>query len=162
MVKHQRGAAPAIVALDAAGADYELRSYDHDPRTQLGFGIEASQALQVSPERVFKTLLVTVGRDVAVAVIPVGERLDLKAMARALGVKKAEMAAPAVAERVTGYVIGGISPLGQKKQHRTVVDVSATSHATMFVSGGRRGLDIELAPDTLVDLTDATVATITV
>ena len=162
MGKKEGGATPAVRALEAAGVRFQLRRYEHDPRTQLGFGLEASQALQVSPERVFKTLVVMIGRAFAVAVLPVGSRLDLKAMARALGVKKVEMADPAAAERATGYVVGGISPLGQRTAHPTAIDSSALEHASILVSGGRRGLDVELAPATLAELTDAVVAQLAV
>ena len=116
--------------------------------------------LGVDPARVFKTLLADVDGRLTVAVVPVAGRLDLKALARALGGRKAAMADPAAAERATGYVVGGISPLGQKRAHPTVVDSSALDHETVLVSGGRRGLDVELAPTDLVRLTDATTAVI--
>ena len=163
---HGRGATPATVALAEAGVSFVLHAYEHDPRS-TSFGEEAAEALGVPPERVFKTLLVTLeptggaGRaELVVGIVPVAGRLDLKALARALGGSRAAMADVAAAERATGYVAGGISPVGQKRRHRTVLDDSALQHGTVFVSGGRRGLDLELAPDDLVAVTDAVTATI--
>lgn len=161
-----RGGTPATVALAAAGVPFELHSYEHDPR-EKAFGEEAARALGVEPERVFKTLLASLepsagaGRvELVVGIVPVSGSLDLKALARALGGSRAVMADVAAAERATGYVAGGISPVGQKRSHRTVLDASALQHATIFVSGGRRGLDLELAPERLVAVTDAVTATI--
>jgi Cys-tRNA(Pro)/Cys-tRNA(Cys) deacylase len=154
---------PAIKLAAAAGVRFIEHSYPHDPRT-IGYGMEAARALGLDPARVFKTLLVTLNGDrksLAVAVAPVNAQLDLKAMAAACGAKKVEMAEPAHAERVTGYVVGGISPLGQKKRLPTVVDESALRFETFFVSGGRRGLDIEMAPADLIRLCQATTAPIT-
>jgi Cys-tRNA(Pro)/Cys-tRNA(Cys) deacylase len=129
----------------------------HDPGA-ASFGLEAADALGVDAARVFKTLLVEVDGEIVVAVIPVAHRLDLGAAARAVGGKRATMADPAVAERRTGYVVGGISPLGQKHAHRTVLDASAEPLETVFVSGGRRGFEIELAPSDLLRLTAGTTA----
>ncbi|RIK16637.1 MAG: Cys-tRNA(Pro) deacylase [Acidobacteria bacterium] len=140
---------PATVALERAGIRYDVRSYVHDP-TAASFGLEAAEALGIEPARVFKTLLVDTDKGLGVGIVPVDRLLDLKAVAAALGAKKATMAEPAVAERVTGYVVGGISPVGQKKSLPTVLDVSAEQHATILVSGGRRGLDLELAPADLL------------
>ena len=151
------GGTPATVALTRAGIDFVLRPYEHDPRAQ-GYGLEAATALGVDPARVLKTLVVSVDRALAVGVVPVAGTLDLKAMARALGASRATMADVAVAERATGYVVGGISPVGQRRAHRTVVDVSALDHATVLVSGGRRGLDVELDPADLVAITSAITA----
>jgi Cys-tRNA(Pro)/Cys-tRNA(Cys) deacylase len=151
---------PAVAALARAGTPHALRPYAHDPGNGLSYGEEAARALGVAPERVFKTLVVDADDTLAVAVVPVTGELDLKAVARALGAKRATMADPAAAERATGYVVGGISPLGQRQRLRTVVDASAQRSATVFVSGGRRGLDIELAPSDLVALTAATTAAI--
>lgn len=148
------GGTPATVALTAAGVAYTAHTYEHDPRA-ASYGLEAAEALGVPPERVFKTLLARVDDRLAVAVVPVGGQLDLKALARALGGSKAVMADPAAAERATGYVVGGISPVGQKRPHPTVVDSSALDHPTVFVSGGRRGLDLELPPADLVRITEA-------
>ena len=150
---------PATVALSRAGVAYAERAYDHDPAAD-SYGLEAATALGVEPARVFKTLLVDTGSGLAVGVVPVDKQLDLKAIAGALGVKKAAMARPADAERSTGYVVGGISPVGQKRPLPTVLDESATGHATILVSGGRRGLDLELSPADLVRVTDATTAPI--
>lgn len=161
------GGTPATVALAAAGVAFELHAYEHDPRA-VGYGEEAAAALGVPPERVFKTLLATLeasgagGRaELVVGIVPVSRRLDLKALARTLGGSRAAMADVTAAERATGYVAGGISPMGQKRRHRTVLDESALRHASVLVSAGRRGLDVELAPDALVAVTDAVTATIT-
>jgi len=160
--KGQRSSAPtpAVVALARAGVPHELRPYDHDPASGLSYGEEAALALGVDPSRVFKTLVVSVEGALAVAVVPVTADLDLKAVARALGAKRAAMADPSEAERATGYVVGGISPLGQRQRLATVVDSSAHDADRVFVSGGRRGLDIELAPADLIGLTGATTAPI--
>ena len=153
------GGTPATVALTRAGVPFSLHEYDHDPRAE-SFGLEAAEALDLDPVRVFKTLLVTVDGRLAVAVVPVAGQLDLKALARTLGGGKAVMADPAAAERATGYVVGGISPVGQKLQHPTVVDDTALDHDTVYVSAGRRGLDLGLAADDLVRITGAVVAPI--
>ena len=150
---------PATVALTRAGVAFEARSYEHDPAAP-SYGLEAAQALGVAPERVFKTLLVQGEAGLAVGIVPVDRQLDLKAVAAALGAKKVAMADPAAAERSTGYVVGGISPIGQKRALPTVLDDSALAHATVLVSGGRRGLDLELAPADLVSVTRATTAPI--
>ena len=151
---------PAVAALARAGVPHHLRPYEHDPASELSYGEEAALALGVDPSRVFKTLVVRVDGALAVAVVPVTGDLDLKAVARALGAKRAAMADPSGAERATGYVVGGISPLGQRQRLATVVDSSAHDVDTLFVSGGRRGLDIELTPADLVMLTGATTAPI--
>jgi Cys-tRNA(Pro)/Cys-tRNA(Cys) deacylase len=151
---------PALVALEAAGVPHTAHPYEHDPGTEVGYGLEAAQVLGVPAEQVFKTLMASVDGTLTVAVVPVTAMLDLKALAHAAGGKRAEMADKAVAERVTGYVLGGISPLGQRHAHPTVVDESAELFDTVFVSGGRRGLDVELAPADLVRLTSAVVAPI--
>ncbi len=154
MAKKQPGGTPCTVALTKAGITFTLRPYDHDPRAE-SFGLEAATALGVPPERVFKTLLASVDGVLTVAVVPVSGQLDLKALARATGGRRAEMADPAAAERATGYVVGGISPIGQKRAHPTVLDNSALDHPTILVSGGRRGLDVELAAADLVTITAA-------
>ena len=156
MARRRPGGTPATVALDRAGIGYELRPYDHDPRAE-SFGDEAAAALGVDPARVLKTLLASLDGRLVVAVVPVAGRLDLKALARALGGSKAVMAEVAAAERATGYVAGGISPVGQRRAHPTVVDTTALDHGTVLVSGGRRGLDLELAPADLVAITGAIV-----
>jgi Cys-tRNA(Pro)/Cys-tRNA(Cys) deacylase len=127
-----------------------------------GYGQAAATALGVAPERVFKTLVVRVDADLAVAVVPVAGEADLKAVAAALGAKRAALAERAEAERATGYVVGGISPLGQRRRLPTVLDASALAFPTVFVSGGRRGLELELAPVDLVRATTAVVAPIAV
>lgn len=150
---------PATVALTRAGISYAVRAYEHDPAAE-SFGLEAAEALGVEPGRVFKTLLVDTGSGLAVGIVPVDRSLDLKAVASALGVKKVTMADPVAAERSSGYVVGGISPIGQKRALPTVVDATAESHSTVLVSGGRRGLDHELSPADLVAVTGAVVAPI--
>ncbi|MET9443911.1 Cys-tRNA(Pro) deacylase [Streptomyces sp. NPDC006610] len=157
--KQQSGGTPATVALTAAGVEHTIHSYDHDP-AHPSYGEEAAEAMGVSPDRVFKTLVADVDGALTVAVVPVAGSLDLKALASAVGGKRATMADPALAERTTGYVRGGISPLGQRKKLPTVLDASAGAHATICVSAGRRGLEVELSPSALAELTDATVAPI--
>jgi len=153
------GGTPATVALAAAGVDHELLSYDAGP-ADGSYGIAAAAALGVDERVVFKTLVTTVDGALTVAVVPVAGSLDLKALAAAVGGKHAAMADPAVAERATGYVVGGISPLGQRRRLPTVVDESALAVDAIFVSAGRRGLQVRLAPADLVRLTSATVAPI--
>ena len=150
---------PATVALTAAGLPFALHPYEHDPAA-ASYGLEAAEALGVEPDRVFKTLLADSELGLVVGVVPVTGLLDLKALASAVGAKRATMADPAVAERRTGYVVGGISPIGQKTRHVTVVDETAQLFETVFVSGGKRGLDIELAPDDLLRATDGAYAAI--
>jgi Cys-tRNA(Pro)/Cys-tRNA(Cys) deacylase len=150
---------PATALLAKAKVPFTLHPYDHDPRAEA-YGEEAAQALGVAPERIFKTLIASVEGRLACAVVPVAARLDLKAFAAALGGKRAEMADPAAAARATGYVVGGISPLGQRSRLRIVVDASAADFPTVFVSAGKRGLQVELAPGDLVRVTGATLAPI--
>lgn len=151
---------PAVQAARRAGIPFTLHEYRHDPRAQ-SYGLEAATALGVEPARVFKTLVVAPeGQGLWVAVVPVARLLDLKALAQAAGAKRAGMADPKAAERATGYVVGGISPLGQRQRLATVVDASALEFGTIFVSAGRRGLEIELAPGDLVTLCNAVVAPI--
>ncbi|HXR44410.1 MAG TPA: Cys-tRNA(Pro) deacylase [Pseudolysinimonas sp.] len=150
---------PATVALRAAGITYAEHVYAHDPAT-TNFGLEAAAALGVEPDRVFKTLLAEVDGRLVVGIVPVTGMLDLKALAGAVGGKRAAMADAALAERRTGYVVGGISPIGQKTTSPTVLDESAELWDTVFVSGGRRGFDLELAPADLVEITDAKLADI--
>jgi Cys-tRNA(Pro)/Cys-tRNA(Cys) deacylase len=158
----RRASTPAATALDRAGVAYALHAFDDvADAAGLGYGEAAAAALGVQPEQVFKTLVtaVTGGPGPAVvAVLPVACRLDLRALAAALGAKRAAMADPAVAERLTGYVLGGISPFGQRRALPTVVDRTAVAFATVFVSGGRRGLEIEVAPADLVRVTGASWA----
>lgn len=149
---------PALVALAGAGVPHTAHSYAHDPGTDLGYGLEAAHVLGVPPEQVFKTLVAEVDGALTVAVVPVTGKLDLKALAAAVGAKRATMADAHAAERATGYVVGGISPLGQRTTLPTVVDETVWLFDTVLVSGGRRGLDVELAPQDLVRLTGARVA----
>ncbi|MEU7133829.1 Cys-tRNA(Pro) deacylase [Streptomyces sp. NPDC046261] len=153
------GATPAIVALEKAGTAFSVHAYDHDPAA-ASYGEEAAEALGVEPGRVFKTLVADVDGALTVAVVPVSGSLDLKALAAAVGGKRAAMADPAAAERTTGYVRGGISPLGQRKRLPTALDASARSHTTICVSAGRRGLEVELSPADLALLTGAVIAPI--
>ena len=156
---------PAVVAARRAGVACRVLEYQHDPAAQ-SFGLEAAEALGVDPRQVFKTLVASLATakspaaTLAVAVVPVTARLDLKALAAATGAKKAAMAERGAAERATGYVIGGISPLGQRRRLATVIDASALAHDEIYVSAGRRGLEIALAPQDLVTLTEATLASI--
>jgi Cys-tRNA(Pro)/Cys-tRNA(Cys) deacylase len=151
---------PAVDAATQAGVPCQVLEYRHDPGAQ-SFGLEAAEALGVDAAAVFKTLIASLSSgDLVVAVIPVVTRLDLKALAAAAGAKKAVMADPKAAERATGYVIGGISPLGQRRRLATVVDRSALTHLQIYVSGGRRGLEIALQPRDLVTLTNADLARI--
>lgn len=163
MVKKSRSVhagTPALTALEAAGVPHTAHAYAHDPASDVGYGVEAAQVLGVPAERVLKTLMTSIDGALTVAVVPVTGMLDLKALAHAVGGKRAVMADKAVAERVTGYVLGGISPLGQRSAHPTVVDESVELFDTVLVSGGRRGLDVELSPADLVRLTGAVVAPI--
>ncbi|MEV5003012.1 Cys-tRNA(Pro) deacylase [Nocardioides sp. LML1-1-1.1] len=157
--KKQSGATPATTALSAAGVVFTVHAYEHDPRA-ASYGTEAAEALGIDPDRVFKTLLADVDGTLVVGVVPVTGQLDLKALARAVGGRRAAMADPRAAERATGYVLGGISPLGQRTAHPTVVDDSALDRPTIYVSAGRRGLEVELSPAELVRLTAARVAAI--
>ena len=153
-------ATPAVRALDKAGVAYSLHPYDPEHPSDQGHGEAAVAALGADPRQVFKTLLARVDGALTVAVVPVAGMLDLKALAAAVGGRKAVMADPADAERATGYVVGGISPLGQRKALPTVVDDSALQFGTVMVSAGRRGLQVELAPADLVRLTRARTAPI--
>jgi Cys-tRNA(Pro)/Cys-tRNA(Cys) deacylase len=149
----------ATIALDRAKIPFTLHEYAHDPRHD-SYGMEASDALDLPPERVFKTLVAAVDGSLAVGIVPVDRQLDLKALAAATGGKKAMMAEVAAAERATGYVAGGISPVGQKRRLPIVIDQSALEFGTVFCSGGRRGLEIEIAPADLIKAAGASVAAI--
>ena len=150
---------PATVALTRAKVPYTVHAYEHDPSAG-SYGLEAAAVLEVDAARVFKTLVAEVDGRLTVAVVPVSGQLDLKALAGAVGGKRAEMADARAAERSTGYVLGGISPLGQRTSLRTVVDTTALAHGTVYVCAGRRGLEVELAPQDLVRLTAAVVAAV--
>ncbi len=154
------GGTPAVDALTRAGVAFTLHSYEH-AETSTSYGDEAAERLGIDPRRIFKTLLADAGGELVVAVVPVAGRLDLKALAVAVGRKKAGLADPRAATRATGYVLGGISPLGQRSRLRTVVDASAEGFPTIYVSAGRRGLQVELAAADLVAVTAAHTAPVT-
>lgn len=152
---------PAITLAKRRGVAHQVHSYTHDPAAP-SYGLEAAERLGLAPERVFKTLVVALdGKELAVGLVPVDRQLNLKAIAQAAGAKKAAMADPAEVQKATGYVLGGVSPLGQKRRLRTFIDASAEALASLYVSAGRRGLEIELAPADLALLTDARFATLT-
>ena len=157
MARRSPAGTPALVALQRAGIAHTVHTYDHDPARQ-NYGLEAAEALALPPASVFKTLLADVDGAPVVAIVPVTGMLDLKALASARGAKRARMLDPSDAERLTGYVVGGISPLGQRTTLPTVIDSSAADHSVIYVSGGRRGLDIAVAPGDLVSLVGATYA----
>lgn len=151
---------PGIEVAKKAKVMHQVHEYSHDPASE-SYGLEAVEKLGVPAGQVFKTLVVSLdGRELAVGVVPVASMLSMKLIARALGAKKAAMALRTDVERATGYVLGGVSPLGQKKRLRTVIDSSATSHATIYVSAGRRGLEIELGPEDLRRLANGMFADI--
>lgn len=150
---------PAVARARDRGIDFTVHAYEHDPNAP-SYGLEAATALGVDPARVFKTLVADVDGDAVVAIVPVSGTLDMKALAAARSGKRARMLDTATAQRLTGYVVGGISPLGQRSDLPVVLDASAMEHATVYVSAGRRGLDMELAPSDLQALTSATVAPI--
>ncbi len=151
---------PAIKLLEKKGIKFQLHRYDHDPECQT-YGEEAADKLNLDPARVLKTLVAQLdGNELAVAIVPVSTMLDLKALAKESGAKKARMADKKEVERTTGYIVGGVSPIGQKKRLRALIDSSALQFATVLVSGGKRGLDIELAPQDLSQLIGAGFAEI--
>ncbi|MGW4486901.1 Cys-tRNA(Pro) deacylase [Amycolatopsis sp. NPDC004368] len=150
---------PATALLTKHKVAHTLHAYDHDPRAD-SYGLEAVEALGLEAARVFKTLVAEVDGKLTVGVVPVTGSLDLKALAAAVGGKKARMADPAAAQRATGYVLGGISPLGHRSRLPVVIDASASAFATVYCSAGRRGLEVEVAPGDLVRLTGGVVASI--
>ena len=158
-----KGGTPALLALDAAGVAFKVSEFHHEPG-ERNYGQVAAEALGVEPERVFKTLVANLtteqGVEQVVAIVPVSGQLSLRELAAAFGGKRAEMCPVDLAQRLTGYVVGGISPFGQKKRLRTAIDETCVLFDTIFVSGGKRGLDIELAPDDLVAVLQAVVAPI--
>ena len=158
--KHEHAATPAVAALVDASIEHTLHPYEHDPSSNLGYGLEAAGAIGVDADQVFKTLCAYVDGHLSVGIVPVSGMLDLKALAHALGGKRAEMAPPADAERSSGYVVGGISPIGQRKSLPTALDETAHLYEVIYVSGGHRGLDIGLAPADLARMTDAVIAPI--
>ena len=158
-----KGGTPAIVMLNAAGVVFTVAEFHHEPG-ECGYGQVAAEALGIQPERVFKTLVATLtnqdGVEHVVGIVPVSGQLSLRGLATALGGRRAEMCPASLAQRLTGYVVGGISPFGQKKRLRTAIDETCLLFDTVFVSGGKRGLDIEIAPDDLVAVLDAVIAPI--
>ena len=151
---------PALDLLKKVRAEHRVHSYEHDPKA-ASYGLEAAEKLGLEPARVFKTLLASTEKgELLVAVVPVVGTLDLKALAHAAGAKKTEMADPAAAQRSTGYLLGGISPPGQKRRLRTFIDETATPFETIFVSACRRGLEVELSAQVLAAHTSATFAAI--
>ena len=158
--KHEVGATPAVHALVEAGIEHTLHPYEHDPSSDLSYGLEAAVAIGADPDQVFKTLCAYVDGKLVVGIVPVSGMLDFKRLAAAFGGKRAEMAPPADAERSSGYVVGGISPIAQRKALPTALDETAELWDTIYVSGGRRGLDIGLAPADLVRVTSAIIAPI--
>jgi len=157
--KDKAGGTPATVALARAGVAFDLHPYEHGTETgRHAYGMEAVAALGLDPAQVFKTLVARVDGRLVVAVVPVSGSLDLKALAAAVGGKRAEMAEAADAERATGFVVGGISPVGHRSRLDVVLDVTATGLDRVYVSAGRRGLQMSLAPGDLVAVTGARVA----
>lgn len=148
---------PALRKLEQFKIAFKLHEYQHDENAEA-FGLEAAEKLSLPPERVFKTLVVEADKKLAFAIIPVAEKLSLKKIASALGAKSADMADPVAAERATGYVVGGISPLGGRKRMAAVLNDSALQYDTVFLSAGRRGLQMELKPADLIRATEAKVA----
>ena len=159
------GGTPATTVLSRLGVEFAVHEFTHAPGDRH-YGLVAAEALGIDGARVFKTLLAKVdgspASGVAVAIVPVSGQLSLKELAQSMGAKRAEMCDPVVAERLTGYVVGGISPFGQKKRLPTAIDESCRLHETIFVSGGKRGLEIEIVPDDLIAVLDAVVARIAV
>lgn len=152
---------PAINLARKQKIEHRVHEYSHDAASE-SYGLEAAEKLDIPPAQVFKTLVVKLdGRELAVGVVPVSAMLNMKLIAKAAGAKKASMAEPQEVERSTGYVLGGVSPLGQKKRLKTIVDQSAESFPTIYVSAGRRGLEIELAPRQLTALTSGKFAALT-
>lgn len=152
--KHPGAPTRAVERLNEAGTDFRILDYEHDPHAK-SYGLEAAAKLGLKPEQMFKTLLVDCGGEFVVALVPADHQLSLKAIAKYADVKSAELADPGIAQRRTGYIVGGISPLGQLTEHRTFIDESALEHETIVVSAGKRGLSVELSPLDLAELTDA-------
>ncbi|WP_314686603.1 Cys-tRNA(Pro) deacylase [uncultured Bifidobacterium sp.] len=157
----RHGSTPATLELEHAGISFRTYEYEHSiDHMDGGYGIEASRLLGIPEERVYKTLMADVGSERVIGIVPVSGHLDLKALAAAVGAKKAVMADPKVAQRESGYVLGGISPLGQRARHRTVLDEDALLFDEILVSGGRRGFDVGLDPKDLCTILEATTAPI--
>ncbi len=159
MASKTRAGTPATALLTKAKIAFTLHPYEHDPRAEA-YGDEAAAALGIEPDRIFKTLVATIDGKLVCAVVPVAGRLDVKALATAVGGKRGAMADPAAAARATGYVVGGISPIGQRTALPVVIDESATGFETMFVSAGKRGLQVELQPADLIRATNGRIAPI--
>jgi Cys-tRNA(Pro)/Cys-tRNA(Cys) deacylase len=159
VAKQAKSGTPALAELRRAGVVFSAHEFEHDP-AERSYGLAAAQALGAEPARVFKTLVAMADGRAVVGIVPVDRQLSLKAIATAVGAKRAEIAPPSDDERLTGYVVGGISPFGQKRRLPTVLDDSAAAFATIYVSGGRRGLDVEIAPDALISLLRAIVTAI--
>ncbi|NEG70081.1 Cys-tRNA(Pro) deacylase [Bifidobacterium choloepi] len=161
--KHEKGAGstPATVMLEKAGIPFTTHEYEHSSDDMAdGYGVEAAKKLGYDERQVFKTLMADIGAERVIGIVPVSGHMDLKALAAAVGAKKATMADPKVAQRESGYVVGGISPLGQRTRHRTVLDESAMDFDVILVSGGKRGFDIGINPADLLAVLDATSAPI--
>jgi Cys-tRNA(Pro)/Cys-tRNA(Cys) deacylase len=158
-----KGGTPAILTLERAGVQFTLNEFSHEPG-ERNYGLVAAEALGVDADRVFKTLVANLttdrGVEQVVGIVPVSGQLSLRELAAAMGAKRAEMCPVELAEKITGYVAGGISPFGQKKLLRTAIDETCILWDTIYVSGGKRGLDIEIAPDDLIAVLDAVVAPI--
>jgi Cys-tRNA(Pro)/Cys-tRNA(Cys) deacylase len=154
-----RAGTPATALLAKAHVPFTLHPYEHDPRAEA-YGDEAAAALEVDPRRIFKTLVAMIDGKLVCAVVPVARRLDVKALAAAVGGKRGAMAEPAAAARATGYVVGGISPIGQRTALPVVIDASAQGFDTVYVSAGKRGLQVELTPADLAHVSHAQFATI--
>lgn len=157
---HEPAGTPALLEVERAGVAHTVHEHATDVHGEGEIGPESARQLGISPDRVFKTLVADCSGRLVVGVVPVSRHLDLKALARAVGAKKAQMADPAAAERATGYVVGGISPLGQRTALPTIVDDSVYDHETIVVSAGKRSLKLEIAPADLVRMTAAVVAPI--
>jgi Cys-tRNA(Pro)/Cys-tRNA(Cys) deacylase len=148
---------PATMTVQKAGVAFTLHEYDYDPNAER-IGLQAAEALAIVPARMLKTLMARAGKETVCVLAPSDREVSLKRLAHAAGAKEAAMLPPAEAERLTGYHVGGISPFGQRKRVRAFIEAEALAHATVFVNGGRRGLQIEIAPADLVRLLDATPA----
>lgn len=156
---HSKGSTPATAQLEAAGIAFQTYTYEHDAdHMHRGYGAEASERLGIDAKQVFKTLMADIGDERVIAIVPVNGHLDLKALAASVDTKKATMADPATAQRESGYVLGGISPFGQRTAHRTVLDDSALAFDHILVSGGKRGFDVGVRPHDLLSVLNATTA----